>query len=167
MAHTSRSTSPAWSCTQSTRCARAIHGGGMQSLPKLGLPGGALIGDGAGFLNVPRIKGGPNAMKTGMLGAEAAFAALGEGRARDELAAYPEALRNSWVYEDLYKVRNVKPGLKWGLWLGTLHGGLHMWLNDLGLGALVAWTLRHGKADHETLKPAAGMPRIEYPKYDR
>ena len=146
--------------------ARAINEGGLQSIPKLVFPGGALIGDGAGFLNVPRIKGVHNAMKTGMLGAEAAFAALGEGCARDELAAYPEALRNSWVYEDLYKVRNVKPGLKWGLWLGTLHGGVHMWLNDLSLGALVGWTLRHGKADHETLKPAAEMPRIEYPKYD-
>ena len=146
--------------------ARAINEGGLQSIPRLVFPGGALIGDGAGFLNVPRIKGVHNAMKTGMLGAEAAFAALGEGRARDELAAYPEAMRKSWVYEDLYKVRNVKPGLKWGLWLGTLHGGLHMWLNDLGLGALVGWTLRHGKADHETLKPAAEMPKIEYPKYD-
>ncbi|HEX9277434.1 MAG TPA: electron transfer flavoprotein-ubiquinone oxidoreductase [Casimicrobiaceae bacterium] len=146
--------------------ARAINEGGLQSIPKLVFPGGALIGDAAGFLNVPRIKGVHNAMKTGMLGAEAAFAALGEGRAHDELAAYPEALRHSWVYEDLYKVRNVKPGLKWGLWLGTLHGGLHMWLNDLGLGALVGWTLRHGKADHETLKPAAEMPKIEYPKYD-
>jgi len=146
--------------------ARAINEGGLQSIPKLVFPGGALIGDAAGFLNVPRIKGVHNAMKTGMLGAEAAFAALSEGRAHDELAAYPEALRHSWVYEDLYKVRNVKPGLKWGLWLGTLHGGLHMWLNDLGLGALVGWTLRHGKADHETLKPAAEMPKIEYPKYD-
>ncbi len=146
--------------------ARAINEGGLQSIPKLVFPGGALIGDAAGFLNVPRIKGVHNAMKTGMLGAEAAFAALGEGRTRDELAAYPEALRHSWVYEDLYKVRNVKPGLKWGLWLGTLHGGVHMWLNDLGLGALVGWTLRHGKADHETLKPAAEMPKIEYPKYD-
>jgi electron-transferring-flavoprotein dehydrogenase len=146
--------------------ARAINEGGLQSIPKLVFPGGALIGDAAGFLNVPRIKGVHNAMKTGMLGAEAAFAALGEGRAHDELAAYPEALRHSWVYEDLYKVRNVKPGLKWGMWLGTLHGGLHMWLNDLGLGALVGWTLRHGKADHETLKPAAEMPKIEYPKYD-
>jgi len=146
--------------------ARAINEGGLQSIPKLVFPGGALIGDAAGFLNVPRIKGVHNAMKTGMLGAEAAFAALGEGRTRDELAAYPEALRHSWVYEDLYKVRNVKPGLKWGLWPGTLHGGLHMWLNDLGLGALVGWTLHHGKADHETLKPAAEMPKIEYPKYD-
>jgi electron-transferring-flavoprotein dehydrogenase len=146
--------------------ARAINEGGLQSIPKLVFPGGALIGCSAGFVNLPRIKGSHNAMKTGMLGAEAVFAALGEGRAHDELRAYPEAFRKSWVYEDLYKVRNVKPGLKWGLWPGTLHGGLHMWLNDLGLGALVGWTLRHGMADHETLKPAAEMPKIEYPKYD-
>jgi len=146
--------------------ARAINEGGLQSIPKLVFPGGALIGCSAGFVNLPRIKGSHNAMKTGMLGAEAVFAALGEGRAHDELRAYPEAFRKSWVYEDLYKVRNVKPGLKWGLWPGTLHGGVHMWLNDLGLGALVGWTLRHGMADHETLKPAAEMPKIEYPKYD-
>ena len=63
-------------------------------------------------------------------------------------------------------MRNVKPGLKWGAMLGTLHGGIHMWLNDLGLGALVGWTLHHGKADNECLKPAAEMPPIEYPKYD-
>ena len=68
------------------------------------------------------------------------------------LADYPDAWRKSWVYEDLYKVRNVKPGLKWGMWVGTLHGGVHMWLNDLGLGALVPWTLRHDKADHESLQ---------------
>jgi electron-transferring-flavoprotein dehydrogenase len=146
--------------------ARAINEGGLQSVPKLAFPGGALIGCSAGFVNLPRIKGSHNAMKTGMLGAEAAFAALGEGRARDELSAYAEAYRRSWVYEDLYKVRNVKPGLKWGLWPGTLHGGVHMWLNDLGLGALVGWTLRHGQADHESLKPAAETPEIDYPKYD-
>jgi electron-transferring-flavoprotein dehydrogenase len=146
--------------------ARAINEGGLQSIPRLTFPGGALIGCAAGFLNVPRIKGVHNAMKTGMLGAEAAFAALGEARERDEIVSYTSAFRQSWVYDDLYKVRNVKPGLKWGLWLGTIHGGIHMWLNDLGLGALVPWTLRHGKPDHETLKPAAEMPRIEYPKYD-
>ena len=105
-------------------------------------------------------------MKTGMLAAEAAFAALTAGRARDELVAYAESFRASWVYEDLYKVRNVKPGLKWGLWPGTIHGGFHMWMNDLGLGALVPWTLRHDKPDNEGLRPAAEMPRIEYPKYD-
>jgi electron-transferring-flavoprotein dehydrogenase len=146
--------------------ARAISEGGLQSIPKLAFPGGALIGDAGGFLNVPRIKGSHNAMKTGMLAADAAFAALAEGRAHDELTAYPEAFRGSWAFEDLNKVRNVKPGLQWGLWRGMLHGGAHMWLNDLGLGALVGWTLRHRKADHETLKPAAAMPRIDYPKYD-
>jgi electron-transferring-flavoprotein dehydrogenase len=146
--------------------ARAINEGGLQSVPKLVFPGGALIGCAAGFVNLPRIKGSHNAMKTGMLAAESAFAALGAGRAHDELVDYPENWRKSWVYEDLYKVRNVKPGLKWGMWAGTVHGAVHMWLNDLGLGGLVPWTLRHGKADHETLQPAAQMPRIEYPKYD-
>ena len=146
--------------------ARAINEGGLQSVPKLAFPGGALIGCAAGFVNLPRIKGSHNAMKTGMLAAESAFAALGAGRAHDELADYPEAWRKSWVYEDLYKVRNVKPGLNWGMWAGTVHGGIHMWLNDIGLGALVPWTLRHGKADHESLQPAAQMPKITYPRYD-
>ena len=146
--------------------ARAINEGGLQSIPKLAFPGGALIGCAAGFVNLPRIKGSHNAMKTGMLGAEAAFAALAENRAHDELAAYPDAVRRSWVYDDLYKVRNVKPGLKWGMWLGTAHGGMHMWLNDLGLGAAVPWTLRHDKPDCQTLAPAAAMPKIAYPKYD-
>ena len=146
--------------------ARAINEGGLQSVPKLAFPGGALIGCAAGFVNLPRIKGSHNAMKTGMLGAEAAFAALAAGRAQDELATYGEAFRKSWVYEDLYKVRNVKPGLSWGMWAGTIHGGIHMWLNDLGLGALVPWTLRHDKPDHASLKSATEMPKIEYPKYD-
>ncbi len=146
--------------------ARAINEGGLQSVPKLMFPGGALIGCAAGFVNLPRIKGSHNAMKTGMLAAESAFAALAAGRAHDELADYGDAWKKSWVYEDLYKVRNVKPGLKWGMWLGSLHGGAHMWLNDLGLGALAPWTLRHGGPDHESLRPAAAMPRIEYPKYD-
>ena len=146
--------------------ARALNEGGLQSVPQLVFPGGALIGCAAGFVNVPRIKGVHNAMKTGMLGAEAAFAALREDRRHDVLTAYPPTFRQSWVYHDLYKVRNVKPGLKWGMWLGTAHGGLHMWLNDVGLGSLVPWTLRHDKPDHESLKPAAEMPKIDYPKYD-
>ena len=146
--------------------ARAINEGGLQSVPRLTFPGGALIGCAAGFVNLPRIKGSHNAMKTGMLAAEAAFAALGAERAHDELTTYGESWRNSWVYEDLYKVRNVKPGLRWGMWAGTLHGGVHMWLNDLGLGALVPWTLRHRHADHDSLRPAAETPRIAYPKYD-
>jgi electron-transferring-flavoprotein dehydrogenase len=146
--------------------ARAINEGGLQSVPKLCFPGGALVGCSAGFVNLPRIKGSHNAMKTGMLAAEAAFEALAAGRGGDELRAYPEAFRNSWAYRDLHKVRNVKPGLKWGLWPGMIHGGAHMWLNDLGLGALAGWTLRHGQADHEALKPAASMPSIDYPKPD-
>jgi electron-transferring-flavoprotein dehydrogenase len=147
--------------------ARAINEGGLQSVPRLTFPGGALIGCAAGFVNLPRIKGSHNAMKTGMLAAEAAFAALANGAlGGNELSAYPESYRRSWVYDDLYKVRNVKPGLKWGLWLGTLHGGIHMWLNCLGLGALAPWTLHHGKADHESLKPASECARIAYPKPD-
>ena len=146
--------------------ARAINEGGLQSVPKLAFPGGALVGCSAGFVNLPRIKGSHNAMKTGMLAAEAAFAALAAGRSSDELEAYPESFRRSWVYRELHKVRNVKPGLKWGLWGGMIHGGAHMWLNDLGLGALAGWTLRHGRADHESLKPAASMPAIDYPKPD-
>ncbi|CAG0973999.1 Electron transfer flavoprotein-ubiquinone oxidoreductase [Burkholderiales bacterium] len=146
--------------------ARAISEGGLQSVPKLAFPGGALTGDAAGFLNVPRIKGTHNAIKTGMLAAESAYAALRANRAHDTLDDYDAAWRRSWVYEDLWKVRNVKPGLRWGMWAGSMHGGFHMWMNDLGLGKLVPWTLRHGKADHESLRPAAEMPRIDYPKPD-
>ncbi len=146
--------------------ARAINEGGLQSVPKLSFKGGALIGCGAGFVNLPRIKGTHNAMKTGMLAAEAAFDAVKIDRQHDELHAYNDGWKKSWVFSDLYKVRNVKPGLKWGMTLGTLHGGVHMWLNDLGLGKLVGWTLRHGKADNETLKPADQMPQIAYPKPD-
>ncbi len=146
--------------------ARAINEGGLQSVPKLTFPGGALIGCSAGFVNVPRIKGSHNAMKTGMLAAEAAFEALDEGRGSDELIAYAEGWKDSWVYQDLYKVRNVKPALKWGMWLGTAIGGAHMWLNDLKLGFLAPWTTRHAKADHESLKPAAECPKIAYPKPD-
>ena len=146
--------------------ARAINEGGLQSVPKLSFAGGALIGCSAGFVNLPRIKGTHNAMKTGMLAAEAAFDAVKAERQHDELHAYNDGWKKSWVFSDLYKVRNVKPGLKWGMTLGTLHGGVHMWLNDLGLGKLVGWTLRHGKADNESLKPADQMPQITYPKPD-
>ena len=146
--------------------ARAINEGGLQSIPKLAFPGGAFVGCSAGFVNLPRIKGSHNAMKTGMLAAESAYAAIVAGRAGDELEDYPVAFRRSWAYTDLHKVRNVKPGLKWGLWPGMLHGGLQMWLNDLGLGALAGWTLRHGQPDHASLRPADQMPRIDYPKGD-
>jgi electron-transferring-flavoprotein dehydrogenase len=145
--------------------ARAINEGGFQSVPKLYFPGGALIGCSAGFVNVPRIKGSHNAMKTGMLAAEAAFAALTAGRSGDELAAYEEAYRNSWVYTDLKRVKNVKPmWTKLGLLGGLALGGLDMWMNQLlgfGLG-----TWKHGKRDSETLVPAAEAKPIDYPKPD-
>ena len=146
--------------------ARAINEGGLQSVPKLAFPGGALIGCAAGFLNVPRIKGTHNAMKSGMLAAEAAFAAVQGGRSRDVLDTYADGWKDSSIWRDLYKVRNVKPGLKRGMWMGTITGGFHMWMNDLGLGKLVGWTLRNDKPDNACLRPAAEMPKIAYPKYD-
>jgi len=144
--------------------ARAINEGGLQSIPKLVFPGGVLIGCSAGFVNVPRIKGSHNAMKSGMLAAESAFAALGAERHHDELADYPAALKASWVWKDLDKVRNVKPSLQWGTVLGTLYGGLDMWLHDLGIR--VPWTLKHHKADHEALRPASEFSPITYPRPD-
>ncbi len=144
--------------------ARAITEGGLQSVPKLTFPGGALIGCAAGFVNLPRIKGSHNAMKTGMLAAEAAFAALKEGRAQDELTAYPAAWKKSWSYKDLYRVRNVKPlWSKFGL-IGLGVAGLDMWMNNLGIG--LPFTLGHGKPDSATLKPAAKSKPIAYPKPD-
>jgi electron-transferring-flavoprotein dehydrogenase len=142
--------------------ARAISAGGLQSLPKLVFPGGCLIGDDAGFLNASRIKGSHAAMKSGMLAAEAAFAALKQGRSHDELAAYPEAFRASWLHEELYRARNFKPWMSKGLLTGTLMVGVDQVL----FGGRAPWTLRHGHADHETLKPRAEAKPIEYPKPD-
>ncbi|RMF13082.1 MAG: electron transfer flavoprotein-ubiquinone oxidoreductase [Alphaproteobacteria bacterium] len=146
--------------------ARAINEGGFQSIPKLTFPGGALIGCSAGFVNVPRIKGSHNAMKTGMLAAETAFAALAEGRAGDELADYPERLKKSFVWKELRQVRNIRPALhKFGILGGTLYGGIDMWLHALGLGFLVPWTIGH-REDHAATGRAAEFPKIEYPKPD-
>jgi electron-transferring-flavoprotein dehydrogenase len=147
--------------------ARAINEGGLQSVPKLTFPGGALIGCSAGFVNVPRIKGTHNAMKTAMLAAEAAFASIKAGsEGGDELTAYEEGWKKSWVYTDLHKVRNARPALaKFGIRLGTLYAGFDMWLNNLGLGFLLPWTMGH-HPDHAQLKPAADCPKIEYPKPD-
>ena len=145
--------------------ARAITEGGLQSVPKLYFPGGALLGCSAGFVNVPRIKGSHNAMKTGMMAAEAAFKAIEAGRSGDELRDYEEAYENSWVYQDLKRVKNVKPmWSKLGLIGGLALGGLDMWMNQLlgfGLG-----TWKHGKPDYATLKPAAESKPIIYPKPD-
>jgi electron-transferring-flavoprotein dehydrogenase len=146
--------------------ARAITEGGLQSVPKLFFPGGVLIGCAAGFVNVPRIKGSHNAMKTGMLAAEAAFAAITTGRQGDELSEYERAFRKSWVYDDLRKVRNVKPlWSKLGLAGGLALGGLDMWVNEL-FGFSLFGTLRHRKSDAESTKPAKACKPIAYPKPD-
>ena len=146
--------------------ARAITEGGLQSLPKLTFPGGALIGCSAGFVNLPRIKGTHNAMKTGMLCADAAFEAVRQGHAGDELDAYPAAVQRSRVRKDLARVRNVKPlWSRCGTWAGFLLAGLDMWANQLIPGGF-QFTLKHGKADHETLDKASRSKRIDYPKPD-
>ncbi len=144
--------------------ARALNEGGLQSIPKLVFPGGLLVGCAAGFLNVPKIKGSHNAMKSGMLAAETLFEAFAAG---DEgygvLERYPETLGSSWVYEELGKVRNFRPAFaKLGLWGGMLFGGAELKL----LGGRAPWTLHHRHPDHACLKPAAEMPRIDYPKPD-
>ncbi len=142
--------------------ARAITAGGLQSLPKLVFPGGALIGDDAGFLNASRIKGSHCAIKSGMLVAEACFDAVAAGRASDELSAYPEAFRTSWLYEELHKARNFKPSMAKGLYLGSLMLGIDQVL----LGGKAPWTLHHSGPDHTRLKKAADCPPIAYPKPD-
>jgi electron-transferring-flavoprotein dehydrogenase len=145
--------------------ARAITEGGWQSVPKLTFPGGALIGCAAGFVNVPRIKGSHNAMLSGMLAAEHVAAALAAGRANDELAAYENAWRASDIGRDLWKVRNAKPlWSKLGTAVGIVLGGLDMWTNTLGLSLF--GTLKHGKTDAQSLKPAAECAPIAYPKPD-
>lgn len=142
--------------------ARAIAAGGLQSLPKLVFPGGCLIGDDAGFLNASRIKGSHAAMKSGMLAAEAAFAALRAGRAHDELAAYPEAFRQSWLHDELHRARNFKPWMSMGLALGTLMVGV----DQVVFRGRAPWTLHHRHADHETLKRRDEAQPIAYPKPD-
>ena len=144
--------------------ARALNEGGLQSVPKLVFPGGLLIGCAAGFLNVPRIKGSHNAMKTGMLAAEAAFDAIkaGDG-ASATLSDYSERVKQSWVHEELHRARNFRPAFaKWGLVGGMLYGGIDLKV----LRGRAPWTLHHHRADHESLKPAAEMPKIDYPKPD-
>ncbi|MDO9283261.1 MAG: electron transfer flavoprotein-ubiquinone oxidoreductase [Aquabacterium sp.] len=146
--------------------ARAINNGGLQSLPKLVFPGGALIGCDAGFMNAARIKGSHAAIKTGMLAAEAIAEALAAGRGHDELAAYPAAFEQSWLHAELQQTRNFKPWFKKGPLVGTVMTGIEQWLMPkLGLKA-PPWTVRGGQADHLALRPADQCPKIDYPKPD-
>jgi electron-transferring-flavoprotein dehydrogenase len=144
--------------------ARAINEGGWQAIPKLAFPGGALIGCAAGFLNVPRIKGSHTAMKSGMLAAEAAFAAVVADRRGDELTDYEPALRSSWIAKELKTVRNAQPAVtKFGATAGTIYAGLDLWLNHLRIG--VPWTFKH-HADHTTLRRNYQVRAKTYPKPD-
>jgi len=142
--------------------ARAITAGGLQSLPELVFPGGALIGCDAGFLNTSRIKGSHAAIKSGMLAAESAFEAVSSARSHDVLTSYPQAFKASWLHDELHRARNFKPAMSKGLWMGALMVGIDQKL----LGGKALWTLHHDHADHETLRPAAECERITYPKPD-
>jgi electron-transferring-flavoprotein dehydrogenase len=138
--------------------ARAINEGGWQSIPKLTFAGGALIGCSAGFLNVPRIKGSHTAMKSGMLAAEAAVAALaGNG----DMSAYEPALKASWLGKELYAVRNIRPSFHWGMWVGLALSVIDTYL----FRGKAPWTFKH-HADHASLKPAAACRKIDYPAPD-
>jgi electron-transferring-flavoprotein dehydrogenase len=142
--------------------ARALTAGGLQSLPKLVFPGGCLVGDDAGFLNASRIKGSHAAIKSGMLAAESAFAALQAGRQHDELTDYPDSFAKSWLHDELYRARNFKPWMSKGLYTGTLMVGI----DQIVFGGRAPWTLHHQHADNECLKPAAECEPIAYPKPD-
>ncbi|MEE9396597.1 MAG: electron transfer flavoprotein-ubiquinone oxidoreductase [Methylococcales bacterium] len=137
--------------------ARALNEGGFQSIPKLTFPGGALIGDAAGFLNVAKIKGSHTAMKSGMLAAEAVFDAL-QTESKKELQAYSDSVKDSWIWSELKSVRNIRPAFAKGMWAGLVYGGLDTYL----LRGKAPWTLHH-HADHEQLKPKENYQPIDYP----
>jgi len=146
--------------------ARAIMEGGWQSVPRLSFPGGCLVGDSAGFVNVPRIKGSHNAILSGMLCADHVFDALQDGRANDEVASYEETWRASPIGYDLKRVRNVKPlWSRYGTAAGVALGGLDMWLTEI-FGWSPFGTMKHGKPDHECLLPLSQVKPIVYPKPD-
>ncbi|KAI0080480.1 FAD/NAD(P)-binding domain-containing protein [Panus rudis PR-1116 ss-1] len=152
--------------------ARSLNEGGLQSVPKLNFPGGALIGCSAGFVNVAKIKGTHNAMKSGMLAAETAFDAISSSDASEneenptDMSKYDDALRNSWVHEDLYEVRNLRPSFNTplGIWGGIAYSGL----DSLILKGRTPWTFRNtsGKSDAAHTKPARECKPIEYPPYE-
>ncbi len=143
---------------------RVINEGGWQSVPKLAFPGGALIGCSAGFVNVPRIKGSHTAMKSGMLAAESIAAAIAAGNEHTERMDYDAAVRDSWIADELKKVKNAQPAVaKWGEDLGTVVAGIDMWMRTLKIGLPI--TMKHHR-DHEMLQRADGYKPVAYPKPD-
>lgn len=141
--------------------ARTLSEGGLQSIPKLTFPGGLLIGDTAGFLNVSKIKGIHTAMKSGMVAAESVFDALGAAEPALEVNAYPDRLKQSWLWDELSQVRNIRPSFRWGLFGGVLYSALDTYI----LRGRAPWTLHHHE-DHKALKPARAYTPIAYPKPD-
>ena len=141
--------------------ARALSEGGLQSIPKLTFPGGLLIGDTAGFLNVPKIKGTHTAMKSGMTAAEACFDALRAESPPSEVTSYPERLKATWLWDELARVRNIRPSFRWGLFGGIGYSALDTYV----FRGKAPWTFRN-HADHTQLKPAAQSTPIDYPKPD-
>jgi electron-transferring-flavoprotein dehydrogenase len=140
--------------------ARSLNEGGLQSIPKLTFPGGLLIGCAAGFLNVPKIKGIHNAMKSGMVAAESVFADLAK-KEITECESYPKNLRKTATWKQLYKARNIRPAMTWGLWPGLIYSALDTYI----FFGHAPWTF-HNHADNTQLKPAASCEQIIYPKHD-
>lgn len=140
--------------------ARTLAEGGLQSLPKLSFPGGILIGDCAGFLNVPKIKGVHSAIKSGILGADAVMEALSADA--EEASSYTERFKSSWLYDELYRARNIRPYFNYGVYFGLMMSGIDAIL----MRGKAPYTLGHHGTDHEKLKPAANYKPIEYPKPD-
>ncbi len=141
--------------------ARAINEGGYQSIPKLTFPGGLLVGCAAGFLNVPKIKGSHTAMKSGMLAGEAVFEVLTRGVVDRSASKYVQAIKQSWIWDELYRVRNIRPAFRWGLWPGLIYSAIDTFI----FRGRAPWTFRN-HSDHERLKKASVAVRIEYPSPD-
>jgi len=147
--------------------ARVMTSGGLQSVPELVFPGGALVGCSAGFLNFPRLKGSHNALLSGFHAGDACFQALKDGRAHDRLDEYAETYKRSTIYKDLKRVRNVKPlYARWGTFAGVGLSAAEMWLNTIIPGVGLGYTLKHGKPDYAAMKPASWFKPIAYPKAD-
>jgi electron-transferring-flavoprotein dehydrogenase len=140
--------------------ARAISEGGYQSIPRLSFPGGLLVGDSAGFLNVPKIKGSHTAMKSGMVAAESIFKAINETEQKWTLD-YSHRLSNSWLWTELKQVRNIRPSFRWGFWAGLIYSAIDTYI----LRGKAPWTLKHHE-DHKQLIPARQAKKIDYPKPD-
>lgn len=143
--------------------ARAICKGGLNALPKMVFPGGALIGCDLGTLNFAKIKGSHTAMKSGMLAAQATAEALAAGRKGDELTGYVDAFKSSWLFDELFRSRNFGAAIHK---FGALVGGAFNYIDQNWFGGKIPFTLRDNKPDYARLKPAAESPRIEYPKPD-